>query len=281
MNGKKPAKAEHNNPPPPLPAAKRTCCSVMTVHMQGTDLVPIEQEKLNKKSFLAAPRALLDKEGFLKMEEQLTAESLYTVYKLIFDRYSTRLPSDTHKVMLAFKAFLGVFTAEKNMEKAPDMEEHARRISNKVEEAIDRGITKLSKAIETSLTGQKDLQESSKKMEESTAAIHKALEQVNKNLTVVTDSSNKLTNKVSSYKEALLVAPKPAQQASSGMHMGNLESNPRITRDINLQGLPSSSRHLQQGHCKLEPQGAKKQLQCPDQRRAHGTAIKCECATHH
>jgi hypothetical protein len=92
MNGKKPVKAEHDNPLPPLPAAKRTLHSALTAQMQDTDSAPTEQEKLNKKSFLAAPRALMDKEGFLKMEEQITAESLYTAYKLIFERYSMKLP---------------------------------------------------------------------------------------------------------------------------------------------------------------------------------------------
>jgi hypothetical protein len=53
----------------------------MTAQINITDPVPSDQEKLNKKSFLAAPRALMDKEGFLKMEERITAESLYTAYK--------------------------------------------------------------------------------------------------------------------------------------------------------------------------------------------------------
>jgi hypothetical protein len=135
--------------------------------------------------------------------------------------------------MLAFKAFLGVFTAEQNAEKTPDAEGNARRISDKVEEAIDRGITKLSKVIESSLTSHKGLQDSSKRMEESTAAIHKALEQVDKNLAVVSDSSNKLTNTVSSYKEVLLMAPKPVQQVYSGRQLDKLESDPRIVRDLN------------------------------------------------
>jgi hypothetical protein len=102
-----------------------------------------------------------------------------------------------------------------------------------VEEAIDRGITKLSKVIESSLTSHKELQDSSKRMEESAAAIHKVLEQVDKNLAVVSDSSNKLTNTVSSYKEALLTAPKPAQQMYSGRQSDKLKSDPRIVRDLN------------------------------------------------
>jgi hypothetical protein len=136
--------------------------------------------------------------------------------------------------MLAFKVFLGVFAAEKNTEKVPDTEEQAKRLSNKVEEAIDKGLTKLSKAIESSLTGHKDIQNSSKRMEESAAAIHKALEQVDRNLAVVSDSSNKLMNTVSSYKEALLTTPKTGQQTPC-TQSGNPESNPRLIRDLNCK----------------------------------------------
>jgi hypothetical protein len=135
--------------------------------------------------------------------------------------------------MLAFKAFLGVVAAEQNAEKTPDAEGNAKRISDKMEEAIDRGIMKLSKVIESSLTGHKELQDSSKRMEESAAAIHKVLEQVDKNLAVISDSSNKLTNTVSSYKEVLLMAPKPAQQTYSGRQSDKLESDLRIIRDLN------------------------------------------------
>jgi hypothetical protein len=45
-----------------------------------------DQKKPNKKLLMAALCALLDKEGFLKVEEDITATSLYTVYKLIYDR---------------------------------------------------------------------------------------------------------------------------------------------------------------------------------------------------
>jgi hypothetical protein len=129
MSGKKPVKAEHDNPPPLL-AAKRTLRSAMTAQINVTDPVPSDQEKLNKKSFLAAPRALMDKEGFLKMEERITAESLYTAYKLIFERYGKKLPPDAHKIMLAFKAFLGVFAAEQN----------AARCRGKLLWSVDRSV---------------------------------------------------------------------------------------------------------------------------------------------
>jgi uncharacterized protein YlxP (DUF503 family) len=130
---------------------------------------------------------------------------------------------------------LNIYTAEKNTEKTSNTEGTVKIISDKVEEAIDRGITKLSKVFKVSLTNHKDLQDSSKRMEESTAAIHKALEQVDKNLAVVSDSLDKLTNMVSSYKEALLMAPKPAQQAPTNVQMDKSKLDPRIIRDLNCK----------------------------------------------
>ena len=230
MDGKKPAKAERDNPPPP-PAAKRNLRSATTAQTANTDIALTGQEKLSKASFMAVPRALFEKEGFLKAEEQITAESLYNVFKLICEKHNNKMPSEIHKTMTAFRILLGIHAAEKNAEKPPNAEESAKKISEKVEEAIDRGITKLSKVIESSLTEHKNIQDSSKRMEESAAAIHKALEQVDKNLAVVSDSSNKLTNTVSSYKEVLLMAPKPVQQTRIGNQVDS--TDPRIIRDQN------------------------------------------------
>ena len=221
---------EHNNPPP-LPAAKRNLCSATTAQTANTDIALTGQEKLSKASFMAVPRVLFEKEGFLKAEEQITAESLYNVFKLICKKHNNKMPSKIHKTTTAFRILLGIHAAEKNTEKAPNAEESVKKISEKVEEAIDRGITKLSKVIESSLTEHKNIQDSSKRMKECMAAIHKALEQVDKNLAVVSDSSNKLTNMVSSYKEVLLMAPKPVQQT----HIGNQvdSTDLRIIRDQN------------------------------------------------
>ena len=115
---------------------------------------------------MAAPRALLDKEGIHKVEDCITAESLFSAHKLIYERYYARLPSDTQKIMVAFHASLGVLVAEQNAEQDLGMAECAKLISAKVEEAIDKGLAKISNTVESSLTNQKDMQASSKKIEE-------------------------------------------------------------------------------------------------------------------
>ncbi|KAN0125437.1 hypothetical protein V8E53_015488, partial [Lactarius tabidus] len=154
---------------------------------------------------------------FLKTEEDLTATSLYTAYKLIFDRYLAKTPSDTQKVMLAFKAALAMYAAEKNSESETVAETCAKRISDKVDEALDRGITKLSNAIESTLTAQREIQSTLLRVEETATAIHKALEDVGKNLTTISDTSNKLTNT-------------PPQQDPTDNARSLLD--PKITRDL-------------------------------------------------
>lgn len=62
-------------------------------------------------------------------------------------------------------------------------------------------------------------------------AIHKTIEEVDKNLAAISDSSNKLMHMVSSYKDVLLTAPKPHQQTHSGRQAD--VNDPRIVRDQN------------------------------------------------
>ena len=92
----------------------------------------------------------------------------------------------------------------------------------------------MSNAIESSLANQRELQKLSKKIEDLAAAIHKALEEVDKNLVVVSDSSNKLTNTMSSYKDALLTVPKPPQHPPAVGRPADA-NDPRIVRDQNCK----------------------------------------------
>jgi hypothetical protein len=227
MDDKKLAQAERVIPPS---GTRQTLHSATATQGSSKDIAAPEQKKSQQKAMLAAQRALLDKEGFLKTEEDLTATSLYTAYKLIFDRYLAKTPSDTQKVMLAFKAALAMYAAEKISESETVAETCAKRISDKVDEALDRGITKLSNAIESTLTAQREIQSALLRVEETATAIHKALEDVGKNLTTISDTSNKLTNTVSSYKEILLMAPKPPQQDPTDNARSLLD--PKITRDL-------------------------------------------------
>ena len=81
------------------------------------------------------------------------------------------------------------------------------KITSRVEGVIDKGIEKLCKFIEVSVANQKELHSTSMKMEELASAIHKAQDNVGKNLAAVSDTSSKLTNMVSSYKDVLLTVP--------------------------------------------------------------------------
>ena len=78
MEDKKPAKAEQIPPLSPQPPTKCNLCSASAAQATASRTAPTEQSKTNnlKKSLMVAPRALLDKEGILKAEDRITAESL-------------------------------------------------------------------------------------------------------------------------------------------------------------------------------------------------------------
>ena len=180
MDDKKSAKAkvEPSISPPLPPPARRTLQSASAVVVPAVptvDSAPNAQKQPNKKSMLAQTRALLDKGGFLKQEERITVSSLFEAFKLIDDRYNLKLPSEAQKTMLAFKVLLGVLVVEQKEERNLGMEECAVIISTNVEEAIDKGLAKLSSVVKSSLANQKELQNSSKRIEESAAAINKVV----------------------------------------------------------------------------------------------------------
>ena len=225
MDDKKSAKAERTTQAPTH--AKRALRSASAA---VTETVASKQKKQNGKSILAAPRALLEKEGFLKQDELIMVDTLFDAFKLMHDRFKTKLSPKTNNAMIAFKMMLGVLAVDQRNEDT-GMKECADIISAKVEKVIDRGLAKLSTALESSSANQKDMQSTSKRIEESAAAIQKAVEEVDKNLAVMSDSSNKLTNTMSSYKDALMKAPIPQQQDQAGRKVD--ANDPRIVRDQN------------------------------------------------
>jgi hypothetical protein len=73
MDDKKLAQAERAIPPPS--GTRRTLRSATATQAPSKDTTAPEQKKSHQKALLAAQRTLLDKEGFLKAEEDLTATS--------------------------------------------------------------------------------------------------------------------------------------------------------------------------------------------------------------
>ena len=80
QNGGQKTRESGTRPPlPPQPPAKRNLRSTSAAQATASRVAPTEQNKTSdlRKSLMAAPRALLDNEGILKVEERITAESLY------------------------------------------------------------------------------------------------------------------------------------------------------------------------------------------------------------
>ena len=98
---------------------------------------------------------------------------------------------------------------------------------------MEKGLQKLSTLIDVSLAIHMDVQNSTKKLGEAAEAISKATEDINKNLEEASDTSNKLTNLVSSYRDMLLAAPRPQMVRMMVGPRQNTPSDPKISRDIN------------------------------------------------
>ena len=105
-------------------------------------------------------------------------------------------------------------------------------MSAQIDSAVERGMQKLSSLIDDSLANQKDIQNSVKRLGEVAEDIHKVTEEVSKNLAEASDTSNKLTEMVGSYKDMLLDAlcPQSTSKVMGANH--STPADPRITRDI-------------------------------------------------
>lgn len=216
--------------PPPM----KESCNLHTTTVTQTAKSSIESSRWKKiNSLLVASQAILGKEEFLKVDEELTDESIYTAFRLIYDRYKLKIPEDIGKVLVSFIAALGSLAAERVMvsREMSDVEVLAQKISTKVDNAMDKGLAKISNIIEMSLANQRVIQSTTKKLEKAADTIQKTTEDVNKNLATATDTLNKLTSTMSSYKEMLL-SPPPPHNTTTARTRSNRSNYPKITRDL-------------------------------------------------
>jgi hypothetical protein len=199
MDGKKDERKER---PPSAMGTKKSTRPPATTQPQSS--TGNSEPSKRMKAAMVAPRALLDKEGYLKEGTPLTVASTFNAYKLIYDSCKDKVPSDVRKVLVSFLAILGELAIKNKQEVDPNVEGLAQRLSSKLESTMEKGLTKLSNLVEASLANQKDMQNTSKKLGETAEVIQKASEDVNKNLAAATDTSSKLTTTVSLYKDMLL-----------------------------------------------------------------------------
>ena len=164
-----------------------------------------------------ATRAHLDKGGFLKKDEPVTATSAHEAFKKIFEKIKTKCQPEAHTTLIAFMMLLAELAAEKEHSRGGETERLAKQISTHIDSAIEKGLQKLSSLVDVSLANQKDIQNSTKRMGEAAEVIHKATEDVSKNLVEASDTSNKLTSTMGSYKEMLLAAPRPQPTSNAVM----------------------------------------------------------------
>ena len=179
-----------------------------------------------------ATRAHLDKGGYLKKDEPVTAMSVHETFKKIFEKIKTKCQPDVHTTLIAFMMLLTEMAGERELNKGGEAERMVKQISAQVDNAVEKGLQKPSNLIDVSLANQKDIQNSAQKLGEVAEAIHKATEDVSKNLAEASDTSNKLTTTVGSYKDMLLAEPRQQMVSNKVGANRSTPADPRISRDI-------------------------------------------------
>ena len=155
-----------------------------------------EDRKQRADAILKALRILLDKEGVLKQDENITATSIHKAYQTLCEKIRPKMQPDVSKLMVAFLILLRELALNSKLEKNADVEGVAKKLSIKVDRALEKGLEKLSTLVEASLANQRELQSTSKRLEETAEDICKLSQEVSRNLTVALDTSSKLTNMV-------------------------------------------------------------------------------------
>jgi hypothetical protein len=72
----------------------------------------IETRKISSKTMTRAPRILLNKEGFMKVDKKVTAMSLFSTFKLMYEKCKLKVPPDMQKIMISFIVVMGELSAE-------------------------------------------------------------------------------------------------------------------------------------------------------------------------
>ena len=224
MEGRQHTQAERLNS---AAGARKNLRPSTVVQAQG-----YEDRNQRADAILKAPRILLEKEGVLKQDEKVTDMSIYKAYQLLCEKIRPKIQPDLSKLLVAFLIPLGELALNSELEKSKKVEEAPKTLSGKMDETLEKGLEKLSTLVEASLANQKELQNTSKKLEEAAEDIHKSTQDVNRNLAAASDTSSKLTNTVSTYKEMLLTVPQIQQNEPRSGVKRNTTVDPRITRDM-------------------------------------------------
>lgn len=229
MEGKSTAQAERSAQPtnPKRALRSSTAAQAPTVNNGNSSTGKADISVLTQ-----ATRAHLDKGGFLKKDEPVTATSAHEAFKKIFEKIKAKCQPDVHTILISFMMLLGELATEKELSRGGEAEKIAKQVSTHIDSAVEKGIQKLSNLVDVSLANQKDLQNTAKKLGEVAEVIHKTTEEVSKNLAEASDTSNKLTTTMGSYKDMLMTAPRPPMASNAVGANRSTPTDPRISRDI-------------------------------------------------
>ena len=230
MEGKNLAQADRSTQPANTKRALRpsTVAQASSANSKNTNAVKPDINVLSQ-----ATRTHLEKEGLLKRDDPVTAKSAYEAFKKIYEKVKTKCQPDVQTTLISFMMVLGELAVQKDQGKGEEEAERlAKQVSTQIDSAVEKGLQKLSSLIDVSLANHMDIQNSTKKLGEAAEVISKASEEVSKKLAEASDTSNKLTSTVSSYKDMLLAEPKPQMAGTRTGPRHGPPTDPKISRDI-------------------------------------------------
>ncbi|KAF8274197.1 hypothetical protein EI94DRAFT_1794409 [Lactarius quietus] len=167
-------------------------------------------------------RWMLADEKCMHTEETTTPATLFKVFKRILARYDSSILEDLHLLLQAFAVLLQEGTGgEQLTSKAISVV--ADKVEERLEITIEKTMNKMSSTVESLLANQKDIQTSTSALSKTAETYNKLTEDMCNNVKAATEMSDKLTNIVSSYKEALLndetAAPQQQHQGEKLMQV--------------------------------------------------------------
>ena len=113
MEGRNVAQADHSAQPT---NAKRALRSTTAAQASTVNTKSINATKPDIKVLSQATRTHLEKEGFLRGDEPVTAMSVYKAFKKIFERVKSKCQPDAHMTLISFMMVLGELAVAKGTE---------------------------------------------------------------------------------------------------------------------------------------------------------------------
>ena len=125
MEGKNNAQADRSTQPA---SNKRALRSTTAAQAPTAGSGSSSTGKADINVLTQATRAHLDKGGYLKKDEPVTAMSVHETFKKIFEKIKTKCQPDVHTTLIAFMMLLTEMAGERELNKGGEAERMVKQI---------------------------------------------------------------------------------------------------------------------------------------------------------